>query len=55
MPGKPGVYLHLGEVAKQTGRLEDAIGLYKIAIKLAPGWDFAEKELEKALKLLPQK
>lgn len=45
----PGVYLHLGEVAKQEGRIDQAIEFYNKAIKLAPGFIFAQNELKKAL------
>ena len=54
-PNSTGVYLHLGEVLKQQGKTEEAITHYKKAIEISGGWDFAEKELEKAEKLLPQK
>lgn len=54
-PNSPGVYLHLGEAVKQQGNLTEAIKYYQKAIELAPTWDFARNELEKAEKLLLQK
>lgn len=47
----PGVYLHLGEVAKQEGKIDTAIDYYKKAVSLSPGWDFSQNELKKALEL----
>lgn len=47
----PGVYLHLGEVAKQEGKIDKAIDYYKKAVSLSPGWDFSANELKKALDL----
>jgi O-antigen ligase len=48
----PTPYLHLGEVAKQQGFLEEALKLHQKAVDLSPGWDFAENELNKTKKLL---
>ena len=52
VPDTRGVYLHMGEVLKQQGKIGEAIDSYKHALKLSPNWDLAEKELENAQNLL---
>ncbi len=55
VPNFPGVYLHLGEVAKQQGKIQEAIRLYEKALQFSPGLEMAKQELEKAQKLILQK
>ena len=50
-PMAPGVYLHLGEVAKQQGKIDQAIDLDRQAVSVSGGWDLAKRELEKNLQL----
>ncbi|MCL5675633.1 MAG: O-antigen ligase family protein, partial [Patescibacteria group bacterium] len=47
----PGVWLHLGEVSKQQGKLDEAINYYETAVRISHNWGFAVNELNKALEL----
>lgn len=51
-PNFLGVYLHIGEVLKQKGQIKEAIKQYEHVLKLHPNWDFAQTQLNSALKLL---
>lgn len=53
-PEFSGVYLHLGEVAKQLGKLNEAVNLYQKALQFSPSSEMAKQELRKVQKLMFQ-